>query len=114
TNGTLYLNDGVTQVTNNTFVTFAQGNAGLKFTPAANYFGTGSFQIQASVSGVDGGLGGSVITASITINAVADIPGVTGATTNEEVQTTSGLVITRHAIDGAEVTHFKISNIQHG
>ncbi|MEQ1644482.1 MAG: Ig-like domain repeat protein, partial [Pyrinomonadaceae bacterium] len=114
TNGTLFLNDGTTPVTNNTFVTFAQGNAGLKFTPSANFFGNGTFQIQASTSNSDAGLGGGVITATITVNAVADTPSVTNATTNEDTQTTSGLVISRNAADGAEVTHFKITNITNG
>ena len=35
TNGTLYQNDGTTPITNSTFITFAEGNAGLKFTPTA-------------------------------------------------------------------------------
>ena len=114
TNGTLYKNDGVTQITNGTFITFAEGNAGLKFTPTANFFGSGSFTIQASTSNGDGGLGGSTVNATITVNAVADTPSVTNATTNEDTQTTSGLVISRNAADGAEVTHFKITGITNG
>ena len=39
---------------------------------------------------------------------------VTNATTNEDTQTTSGLVISRNAADGAEVTHFKITGISNG
>jgi len=39
---------------------------------------------------------------------------VTNATTNEDAQTTSGLVISRNAVDGAEVTHFKITAITNG
>src|SRR6185503_10612375 len=114
TNGTLFLNDGTTVVSSGSFITFAQGNAGLKFTPNANFFGTGSFDVQASTSNSNGGLGGGVIRALITVNAVADTPSVTNATTNEDVQTTSGLVISRNAADGAEVTHFKITNITNG
>ena len=30
------------------------------------------------------------------------------------MQTTSGLVIRRNAVDGTEVTHFKITNITNG
>ena len=74
TNGTLYKNDGVTQITSGTFITFAEGNAGLKFTPTANFNGNGSFTIQASTSSADGGLGGSTVTATITVNAVNDAP----------------------------------------
>ncbi len=114
TNGTLFLNDGVTPIANGFFITFAQGNAGLKFTPAPNFFGTGSFNVEASTSASDAGVGGNVAAATITINAVADTPGVTNATTNEDTQTTSGLVLTRNPVDGAEVTHFKITNITSG
>ena len=53
-------------------------------------------------------------TASLVINPVADTPSVTNATTNEDTQTTSGLVISRNAADGAEVTHFKITGISNG
>src|SRR5205085_489226 len=72
TNGMLFQNDGTTPIHDGEFITFAQSNAGLKFTPAANYFGTGSFTIQASLSNTDAGLAGSIVTASITINPVAD------------------------------------------
>ena len=114
TNGTLYQNDGTTQITNGTFITFAEGNAGLKFTPTANFNGSGSFTVQASTSNGDAGLGGSTVNATITVNPVADTPSVTNATTNEDTQTTSGLVISRNAADGAEVTHFKITGITNG
>jgi len=114
TNGTLFLNDGTTQILNGSFITFAQGNAGLKFTPSANFFGAGGFSVQASSSASDAGLGGSVVTANITVNPVADTPSVTGATTDEDTQTTAGLVISRNAADGSEVTHFKITGITNG
>jgi hypothetical protein len=236
-NGTLYKNDGTTQIANGTFITFAEGNAGLKFTPTANFNGSGSFTAQASTSNADGGLGGSTVNATITVTsvndapvgtnktvttledtaytfaaadfgftdpgdspanalnavkittlpgagtlalsgvaviagdfvsvaninsgnlkftpaanasgagyaaftfqvqddggtansgvdldatprtltvdvtAVADTPSVTNATTNEDTQTTSGLVISRNAADGAEVTNFKITGISNG
>ncbi len=73
-NGTLYQNDGTTPITNGTFITFAQGNAGLKFTPTANFNGSGSFTVQASTSNGDAGLGGSTVVATITVNAVNDAP----------------------------------------
>ena len=46
TGGSLFLNDGVTPVTNGTFITAAQGAAGLKFTPTAGSLATGSFTVQ--------------------------------------------------------------------
>ena len=112
--GTLYLHDGVTAIPANSFITVAQAGAGLKFTPAANYFGPAGFDVQASVSNVNAGLGGSVVTASITVTAVADPPQVTSASTLSQVQTTSGLIVTPNAVDGPEVTHFKISSIANG
>ena len=74
TNGTLYQNDGMTQITSGTFITFAEGNAGLKFTPTASFNGSGSFTVQASTSNGDAGLGGSSVVATITVNAVNDAP----------------------------------------
>ena len=112
--GTLYLHDGVTAIPANSFITVAQAGAGLKFTPAANYFGLAGFDVQASVSNVNAGLGGSVVTAPITVTAVADPPQVTSASTLAQVQTTSGLIVTPNAVDGPEVTHFKISSIANG
>jgi co-chaperonin GroES (HSP10) len=114
TNGTLFQSDGTTPINSGDFITVAQGNAGLKFTPSPNFFGTGSFQVQASTSNSNGGLGGGVVTATITVNPIADTPSVTNATTNEDVQTTSGLVISRNPADSVEVTHFKITNITNG
>ena len=73
-NGTLYKNDGTTQISNGTFITFAEGNAGLKFTPTANFNGSGSFTVQASTANGDAGLGGSTVVATITVNAVNDAP----------------------------------------
>jgi Calx-beta domain-containing protein/cadherin-like protein/Big-like domain-containing protein/uncharacterized protein DUF4214 len=113
TNGSLFQNDGTTPITNNSFITYAQGNAGLKFTPSANFFGISSFQVKGSIDGSGTGLS-SALTVTINVSAVADVPAITPATTNEDTQSTSGLVITRNAADGAEVTNFKITNIQNG
>jgi co-chaperonin GroES (HSP10) len=114
TNGTLFQNDGTTAINNNDFITFAEGNAGLKFTPSANFSGNGSFTVQAATGNTGADLGGGTATATITVNTVADTPSVTNATTDEDTQTTSGLVISRNANDGAEVTHFKITSITNG
>ncbi len=113
-NGTLFQNDGTTQIHDGDFITVADGNAGLKFTPAADFFGNGSFQVQASLSNDDSGLGGGLATATITVNPVADTPTVTSATTDEDTQSSSGLVIERNAADGSEVAFFKITDISDG
>jgi hypothetical protein len=74
TNGTLFQNDGTTPIANNAFITFAQGSAGLKFTPARDFNGAASFDVRASVSASDAGLGGSTVTATITVSAINDAP----------------------------------------
>src|SRR5262249_8873552 len=101
---------------NGDFITVAEGNAGLKFTPAANMFSPGSsfsFNVEAALSATGTGLSPAT-SATITVDPVADTPSVTSATTLVNTQTTSGLVITRNAVDGAEITHFKITNLTNG
>ena len=73
-NGTLFQNNGTTAIANNSFITFAQGNAGLKFTPAANSTANGSFSIQGATSASDAALSGPVVGATITVTAVNDPP----------------------------------------
>jgi sugar lactone lactonase YvrE len=74
TGGTLYLSDGVTPVVNDQFISVSQGAAGLKFTPAADSTANGSFNVQASTSSSNGGLGGGVATATIAVAAINDVP----------------------------------------
>ena len=114
TNGRLFLNDGVTEIHNGDFVLFDQTLPGLRFTPVPDFFGSAGFNAQASVTADDGGLGGSVVAAPITVLPVADTPSATDATTTVQVQTASGLVLTRSPADGSEVTHFRISGIADG
>lgn len=114
TGGTLFLNDGVSQINDGDFITSADATAGLKFTPALNSNVTGHFTVQAAISNIEGGAGGATVTADITVDAVADTPKITNASTDIDMQTTSGLVISRDEADGPEVTHFKITGITGG
>ena len=86
----------------------------LTYTPAANAFGTATITLTAqdNAGGNDTSAPQSFV---INVTAVADTPSVTPnpASTNEDVQVT-GLVVNRNASDGAEVTHFQITNILHG
>jgi VCBS repeat-containing protein len=113
-NGVLYQNDGTTPIADGQFITVLQGDVGLRFTPDSNVFATGLFNIQASVSADDSGLGGGVIQAEIAVTAKADTPSVSNAFVLEDTQTTTGLVIARHPSDGVEVAYFKITGIQGG
>ncbi len=79
TGGTLYKNDGTTAIADGTFITVAEGNAGLKFTPTADATTAGTFTAQASSSNVDGGLAGATVNATITITAVNDAPTISAA-----------------------------------
>ena len=76
----------------------------VTYDPNANYNGPDSFTFKAN----DGLADSNTATVSVTVDPVADTPSVTNATTNEDTQTTAGLVITRNAADGTEVTHFQI------
>src|SRR2546428_2023013 len=70
TGGTLFKNNGTTVINNGDFITFAEGNAGLKFTPGTS---NGSFMVQASLSASDAGLGGGTALATITINPLGGV-----------------------------------------
>jgi uncharacterized protein YjlB len=85
TNGTLYLDDGTTAIAEGDFITAAEGAAGLKFTPALNYTGPASFDVQASTTGDDSDLSAAV-TAPITVTPANDAPDGTDGTitTNED------------------------------
>ena len=74
TGGTLYLDDGTTAIAEGSFITVADGAAGLKFTPSPDSIADGSFRVRASVGGTDAGLGGSLVTATIDVTAVNDAP----------------------------------------
>jgi CSLREA domain-containing protein len=112
--GTLFKSDGTTAIAAGDFITRAEGTDGLKFTPGANFFGTGSFEVQASTGASDSDLKDEIVEAQITINPIADTPSVTDSVVNQNQQTTTGLVLSRNAADGAEVTHFKITSIHNG
>ncbi len=117
TGGTLYQNDGMTAIANNAFITVAQGTAGLKFTPTTNLYSpvtSFSFGAQASTTSAVGGLGGNVVTATITVSPVPHAPSVTNASTTENTQTSSGLVLTPNVLDGTTVGYFQISGITGG
>ena len=114
TNGTLFRADGVTPVPLNSFITASQGAAGLRFTPAPNYFGTATVGARAATGAVDAAVGGAERIRTFPIVAVPDTPTITNAATIVDHQTTSGLVITRNVNDGDEVTHFRIDAISGG
>ncbi|MGE5703555.1 MAG: Ig-like domain-containing protein, partial [Clostridia bacterium] len=50
----------------------------------------------------------------LVLESAAGVPTVTPTTTAEDIQSTTGLVITANTADGSSVTHFKISGITGG
>ena len=108
--GTLYQNDELTVINSGDFILVSEGQSGLKFTPALNSTVSGSFNVESSEDGFTVAAQSGIATSTITVTPVGDTPSVTPASTFEDTQTASGLVITPHASDGAEVTHFKITN----
>ena len=113
-NGTLLLDGNA--VSNNDQISKADLDAArLTFAPNEHWNGTTSFQFKVS-----DGLAQSVAAYTMTINvtSVADAPVVSDAVTNEDTQTTSGLVLQVNPVDLANnntpVSHFQISNIVGG
>ncbi len=85
--------------------------ATITYTPATNYYGSDSFTWNAS----DGTLpANSAATITLSVAPVADTPSITAATTAEDTQSATGLVISRNIVDSTEVTHFKITNLVNG
>jgi fibronectin-binding autotransporter adhesin len=112
-NGTLFQSDGTTPITSGAFITAAQAAAGLKFTPAPNFHGAGAFTAEAALSAA-GPVSTPATGGSITVSPVADTPSITNTFTTVNTQSASGLVVTRNAVDGAEVTHVKVTAISGG
>jgi hypothetical protein len=84
TGAQLFESDGVTPITDGQFITFAQGEAGLRFTPTSDSTASGAFDVQASTSSSAAGLGGAAVPASVTINPVPLLSAPANATTNED------------------------------
>jgi hypothetical protein len=87
------------------------------FTPAANYHGQAGFSYTVEDNGTtDGSADPKTNQASVSFNIdpLADTPSITNTVTAEDTQSTNGLVLTRNAVDGAEVTHLKMTGITGG
>jgi gliding motility-associated-like protein len=72
--GTLYKNDGVTEIPEGSYITVDEGKAGLRFTPAKDSTLTGSYDVQASSNQSNTGLAGEVATATIKVRPINDPP----------------------------------------
>jgi hypothetical protein len=113
TNGTLYKSDGVTVINNGDYITFAEAQAGVKFTPPLNSNLNGSFDVESLENGLTAAAQSGAAMSTITIGPVGDTPQVANISTHADTQSEL-IIIDRNADDGAEVTHFRISNITNG
>ncbi|UCG11941.1 MAG: hypothetical protein JSU72_15700, partial [Deltaproteobacteria bacterium] len=94
TNGTLYHADGVTHINDGDYIAYAQGQAGVRFKPAANSTATGSFAVESSEDGVSVTAQSSVATSVITVVPPSSAPTEnnnpdTGDSANQEQDTSS-------------------------
>ncbi|MCF6239101.1 MAG: tandem-95 repeat protein, partial [Candidatus Marinimicrobia bacterium] len=83
-NGTLFLNDGTTAISDGEFISTAQGAKGLKFTPTPGIETDGLFDIQAATGNDDSFLGGEVITDTIFYNSFPESVGFSPILVNED------------------------------
>lgn len=104
--GLLFQSNGTTAISSGAFITFAQANAGLKFTPALNSTATGHCTVQASTNNNDAGLGGNAITADISVTLPA--PTITGPT---PVTTAQRPTITWTSMTGAATYELRVNRI---
>jgi hypothetical protein len=124
----LYMNDGKTEIHNDSFITVDDGAAGLKFKPVNDTTPVGNFTVQASTNNNTNnpGLIGDPVIATITFKreqsgnnqrpapAITGKPTVTPATIKTTKNTqTAALKITLDPAD-ATVTHFRITGITGG
>ena len=79
----------------------------------SNFNGTGSFDVEASQDGSSVAAQSGSVTSTITVTPVGDTPTVNDITTDEDTQS-GAITMAINANDGAEVTHFRISNITNG
>jgi outer membrane protein assembly factor BamB len=111
--GQLFKSDGTTPVLDGSFITLAEGQAGLRFLPLPQSNTAGRFVAEASLDGQivlsEGGAGNGIVP----IIPVGDTPRVTNSVTDEDTLT-SPIVIQPHIADGPEVTHFRITGISGG
>ena len=92
-------------------------DSNIVFTPQSNYYGNASFQYSIEDNGTTNGdldAKSDSATVSFEIKPIADTPSVIGTTVVEDTMSENGLVITKNAVDGSEVTQFKINEIVGG
>ncbi|MGL4400502.1 MAG: Calx-beta domain-containing protein [Luteolibacter sp.] len=91
-NGTLFKNNGTTTIPSGSYITKAEGLAGLKFTPAANLNTTNTpagfgFTAQAAVGTSASDERGTPVPVTITVNAVNDAPTVVAPGLSDQILT---------------------------
>ncbi len=112
TGGTLYHADG-SQVLKWEFITYDQAQAGLVFAPDPDRNADGGFSAESSEGEFIVSPQSGKAHATVKINPIPDTPSVASGQTFEDTPS-DPIVIDRNALDGDEVSHFRISNISGG
>ncbi|MEN8698478.1 S-layer homology domain-containing protein [Bacillus infantis] len=87
------------------------------FTPQPNYYGNAGFRYKVKDNGTTNGHAdpkSDTATVGFQIEPQADVPGITSTAISEDNFNQDGLVITKNADDGSEITHFRLSDITGG
>jgi len=114
TGGTLFQNDGVTAILTGAFITAAQGTAGLKFLPTANSLVTGSFGVQAATAANAAQLGGTLVTANVTVSEVTGVQSIVvnaGRSTPAQRSMVTDLTVTFGGIVSVGTGAFEVRRI---
>lgn len=112
TGGTLYHADG-SQVLKWEFITYDQAQAGLVFAPDPDRNADGGFSAESSEGDFIVSPQSGKAHATVKINPIPDTPTVESVETFEDTPS-DPIVIDRNALDGDEVSHFRISDISGG
>ncbi|MFO0870719.1 MAG: M36 family metallopeptidase [Pirellulales bacterium] len=120
TGGTLFKNDGTTPIASGDFLSYAEGQAGVKFLPAANSNVAGHFDVESSQNGTTVAAQSGRCDEQ-TIAATSARLGSRQSATRRKWQNartllddagrhmSAAILLSRHASDGGEVTHFRVS-----
>ena len=114
TNGSVYLDDMSTMVSEGEFITIEQGLNGLVFLDIIDPDISGQFTITAATGTGALDVSPNSDSATLTIDFTPEAPQVTDGHAIGSLLTSENIIITRNANNGPEVQFYKITNINNG
>ncbi len=113
TNGTLYLSDGVTPIHNGDYISFAQGQVGVRFTPTGTSIINGSFTVESSEDGISVAQQSGAVVSVITVVPPPTLPTESSLPTDSsdpaEPETATDSEVSEPAVEPDEATVENIS-----